>query len=113
MKLQEYGMRRTITLILIGTAIATMLGSVIMTNKKQYEFIIKTQQDLILRMSNLNDWHLDANKKVMRTETDNWYLRWKVDYLEEKIKEHLPNIALYNKDDMLFDQVKKEQHDKN
>jgi len=33
--------------------------------------------------------------------------------LEEKIKEHLPNIALYNKDDMLFDQVKKEQHDKN
>ena len=38
-------------------------------------------------MSNLNDWHLDANKKVMRTETDNWYLRWKVDYLEKKIKE--------------------------
>jgi|TARA_B100001964_G_scaffold10856_1_gene11565 ABC-type microcin C transport system permease subunit YejE len=83
-------------------------------NKKDFEFIIKTQQDLILRMLSLNDWHLEANKKVMHTETDNWYLRWKVDYLEKKIKEHLPNIALYNKDDMLFDQIKKEQqHDKN
>ena len=78
-----------------------------MTNKKQYEFIIKTQQDLIHKLFSLNDWTLMANKKVMSTETDNWYLKWKVDYLEKRIKEHFSNTALYDKDDALFNEIKK------
>ena len=55
----------------------------------------------------------------MSTETDNWYLKWKVGYLEQKIKEHLPNTALYHEDDDLFNEIKKgmnshkEQNDKN
>ena len=55
----------------------------------------------------------------MKAETDNWYLEWKVGYLEQKIKENLPNTALYHKDDDLFNEIKKgmnshkEQNDKN
>ena len=90
-----------------------------MTNKKQYEFIIKALQELIEKSFSLNEWSLDANKKVMSTETDNWYLKWKVGYLERKIKENLPNTALYHEDDDLFNEIKKgmnshkEQNDKN
>ena len=78
-----------------------------MNYKKSYEFIINTQQDLIRKLFVQNDWTLEANKKVMKTETDNWYLEWKVDYLEKKIKEHLPGVALYDKDDGLFNEIKK------
>ena len=90
-----------------------------MTNKKQYEFIIKALQELIEKSFSLNEWSLNANKKVMSTETDNWYLKWKVGYLEQKIKENLPNTALYHEDDDLFNEIKKgmnshkEQNDKN
>ena len=77
-------------------------------NKKQYEFIIKAHQDLIEKSFSLNEWSLEANKKVMSTETDNHYLRWKVDYLEKKIRDHLPEVALYDKDDEEFNRIKKD-----
>ena len=78
-----------------------------MKNKKQYEFIIKALQELIEKSFSLNEWSLNANKKVMSTETDNYYLRWKVEYLEKKIRDHLPNTELYHKDDDLFNEIKK------
>ena len=90
-----------------------------MKNKKQSEFIIKALQDLHQKTVVQYDWCLEANKKVMSTETDNWYLKWKVGYLEQKIKENLPNTALYHEDDDLFNEIKKgmnshkEQNDKN
>ena len=77
-------------------------------NKKQYEFIIKALQDLLQKTVAQYDWCLEANKKVMSTETDNHYLRWKVDYLEKKIRDHLPEVALYDKDDEEFNRIKKD-----
>ena len=79
-----------------------------MKNKKQYEFIIKTLQDLLQKTVTQYDWCLEQNKKVMSTETDNHYLRWKVDYLEKKIRDHLPEVALYDKDDEEFNRIKKD-----
>jgi len=79
-----------------------------MKNKKQYEFIIKTLQDLLQKTVTQYDWCLEQNKKVMSTETDNHYLRWKVDYLEKKIRDHLPEVALYEKDDEEFNRIKKD-----
>jgi len=87
--------------------------------KTSLEFIIKTQQDLIHKLFSLNDWTLESNKKVMNTETQNWYLEWKVSYLEKWIKKHIPNATLYDKDDETFNKIKKglnsdkEQSDKN
>ena len=90
-----------------------------MKKNKQSEFIIKALQDLHQRTVVQYDWCLEQNKKVMSTDTDNWYLKWKVGYLEQKIKENLPNTALYHEDDDLFNEIKKgmnshkEQNDKN
>ena len=75
--------------------------------KTSLEFIIKALQDLHQKTVAQYDWTLEQNKKVISTETDNWYLKWKVGYLEQKIKEHLPNTALYHKDDALFNEIKK------
>ena len=73
--------------------------------KTNQEFIIKALQDLLQKTVAQYEWCLEANKKVMRTETDNWYLKWKVGYLEQRIKEHLPNADLYHKDDALFEEL--------
>ena len=87
-----------------------------MTNKKQYEFIIKALQELIEKSFSLNEWSLDANKKVMSTETQNHYLEWRVDYLEKRIKEHFKkhgpvagdHPGLYDKDNADFERLKQE-----
>ena len=76
--------------------------------KTSLEFIIKALQDLLQKTVSQYDWTLEQNKKVMSTETDNWYLKWKVGYLEQKIRDHLPEVALYHKDDEEFNRIKKD-----
>ncbi len=78
--------------------------------KNNPEFIIKALQDLHQKTVTQYDWTLEQNKKVMSTETENWYLRWKVGYLEQRIKEHLPDLALYDKDDEEFNRIKKDMN---
>ena len=66
----------------------------IKTNK---DFFINSQQLIIVRLMKLLDWVLECEKKVHRAETDSWYLNWKVDYLEKKLKEL--KVPLYADDD--------------
>jgi len=66
----------------------------IKTNK---DFFLKSQQQLIVRLMKLLDWVLECEKKVHKAETDSWYLNWKVDYLEKKLKEM--KVPLYADDD--------------
>ena len=66
----------------------------IKTNK---DFFINSQQQIIVRLMKLLDWVLECEKKVHRAETDSWYLNWKVDYLEKKLKEL--KVPLYADDD--------------
>ena len=65
--------------------------------KSNKEFFLKSQQQLIVRLMKLLDWVLECEKKVHRAETDSWYLNWKVDYLEKKLKEM--KVPLYSEDD--------------
>ena len=58
------------------------------SNLKHLKNIAVLQKNLIEKLFSLCEWSLDANKKIMRTETNNWYLKWKVDYLEKKIRQH-------------------------
>lgn len=55
---------------------------------KDLNSIINNQQILIQKLFDICDWSISVHKKVMRTETDNYYLKWKVNYLEKKIREH-------------------------
>ena len=65
--------------------------------KSNKDFFINSQQQLIVRLMKLLDWVLECEKKVHRAETDSWYLNWKVDYLEKKLKEL--KVPLYADDD--------------
>ena len=65
--------------------------------KSNKDFFINSQQQLIVRLMKLLDWVLECEKKVHRAETDSWYLNWKVDYLEKKLKEM--KVPLYADDD--------------
>ena len=52
-----------------------------MTVTSNKDFLLKSTMQLNVRL----------------TETDSWYLNWKVDYLEKKLKEL--NVPLYADDD--------------
>tara|TARA_R110000824_G_scaffold239237_1_gene427966 strand:+ start:1044 stop:1325 length:282 start_codon:yes stop_codon:yes gene_type:complete len=54
--------------------------------------LIKAQRYMIDRLIDMQASLLANNKKVMQTESNNWYLKWRADYFENKLKEHEPNI---------------------
>ena len=61
------------------------------------DFLLKSTQQLNVRLMKLLDWVLDCEKRMHTAETDSWYLNWKVGYLEKKLKEL--NVPLYADDD--------------
>ena len=62
--------------------------------KNTLEFVIKVQQDLINRLTCLNEFSLSTQRKFLNSASDNWYLCWKVGYLIQKIKQHMPEEVL-------------------
>ena len=74
--------------------------------KTSLEFIIKVQQDIINRLSHINDWSLSTRRKFLNSAHDNWYLGWKVDYLLKKIKKHIPEETLHENEDELLEVIK-------
>ena len=65
--------------------------------KNNKDFFLQSQQQLIIRLMKLLDWVLNCEKRMHKAETDSWYLNWKVDYLEKKLKEM--KVPLYAEDD--------------
>ena len=65
--------------------------------KSDKDFLLKSTQQLNVRLMKLLDWVLDCEKRMHKAETDSWYLQWKVDYLEKKLKEL--KVPLYADDD--------------
>jgi hypothetical protein len=65
--------------------------------KNNKDFFLQSQQQLIIRLMKLLDWVLNCEKRMHKAETDSWYLQWKVDYLEKKLKEL--KVPLYAEDD--------------
>jgi hypothetical protein len=65
--------------------------------KNNKDFFLQSQQQLIIRLMKLLDWVLNCEKRMHKAETDSWYLQWKVDYLEKKLKEL--KVPLYADDD--------------
>ena len=65
--------------------------------KSDKDFLLKSTQQLNVRLMKVIDWMLDCEKRMHTAETDSWYLNWKVSYLEKKLKEL--DIPLYSEDD--------------
>tara|TARA_R100000008_G_C3482157_1_gene114403 strand:- start:247 stop:513 length:267 start_codon:yes stop_codon:yes gene_type:complete len=65
--------------------------------KNNKDFFLQSQQQLIIRLMKLLDWVLNCEKRMHKAETDSWYMSWKVNYLEKKLKEL--KVPLYADDD--------------
>ena len=68
-----------------------------MTVTSNKDFLLKSTMQLNVRLMKLLDWTLDCEKRMHRAETDSWYLNWKVEYLEKKLKEL--KVPIYADDD--------------
>ena len=65
--------------------------------KSDKDFLLKSSQQMNVRLMKLLDWVLACQKRMSKAETDVWYLNWKVGYLEKRLKE--TDIPLYAEDD--------------
>ena len=65
--------------------------------KSDKDFLLKSAQQMNVRLMKLLDWVLASQKRMSKAETDAWYLNWKVGYLEKRLKE--TDIPLYAEDD--------------
>ena len=65
--------------------------------KSDKDFLLKTSQQMNIRLMKLLDWVMKSQKRLNDAETDKWYLNWKVGYLEKRLKES--EISLYADDD--------------
>ncbi len=65
---------------------------------------------ILLRMSDkINNWFVETNRNYMKLEEQNYYLKWKNEYLEKWIKKNNPDAKLFAEDSSEYDAIKKEQ----
>ena len=83
---------------------------------KQYKKVISLYEDLIKKHEHVNSWFIETNRNYMKLEEQNYYLKWKVEYLEKHIKKNNPDAKLYAEDDSEYQELKKDvkgvMHDK-
>ena len=65
--------------------------------KSDKDFMLKSQQQLIVRLMKLLDWVMQSQKKLNDAETEKWYLNWRSGYLEKKLREL--NVPIFEDDD--------------
>ena len=74
---------------------------------KEYKEVINHYKNLLKQTIHLNDWFHDLNKRYMKIEEQNHYLKFKVSYLEKWIYKHSPKAKLYKDDPSGYDELKK------
>ena len=57
----------------------------------------------------MNNWFVETNRKYMQLEEQNYYLKWKNEYLEKWIKKNNPDAKLFSEDSSEYDEIKKEK----
>ena len=67
---------------------------------------------ILLRMSDkINNWFVETNRNYMKLEEQNYYLKWKNEYLEKWIKKNNPDAKLYKEDDSEYESYKGVKHE--
>ena len=59
----------------------------------------------------INSWFIETNRKYMTIEQDNYYLKWRSEYLEKWIKKNNPDAKLFKEDSSEYDAIKEEKSD--
>ena len=76
--------------------------------QKNYKKIINHYEDLLNKHEHINSWFIETNRNFMKLEEQNYYLKWKNEYLEKWIKKNNPDAKLFKEDSSEFDELSNE-----
>ena len=78
---------------------------------KQYEKLINLYNGLLDKHEHINKWFTKTNFQYMKLEEQNYYLKWRVEYLEKWIKKNNPDAKLYKEDNSEYESYKGVKHE--
>ena len=76
---------------------------------KHFKQLVNEYRHLLKMSDKINNWFIETNRKYMVIEQDNYYLKWKNEYLEKWIKKNNPKAKLFKEDGSEYDAIRKEK----
>jgi hypothetical protein len=79
--------------------------------EKHLKKLLNRYEKLLEVSDKINSWFIETNRKYMTIEQDNYYLKWRSEYLEKWIKKNNPDAKLFKEDSSEYDAIKEEKSD--
>ena len=79
--------------------------------EKHCKKLLNRYEKLLEVSDKMNSWFIETNRKYMTIEQDNYYLKWRSEYLEKWIKKNNPDAKLFKEDSSEYDAIKEEKSD--
>ena len=79
--------------------------------EKHLKQLLKEYKHLLKMSDKIQNWFIETNRKYMTIEQDNYYLKWRSEYLEKWIKKNNPDAKLFKEDSSEYDAIKEEKSD--
>ena len=77
--------------------------------EKHLKKLLNRYEKLLEVSDIMNSWFIETNRKYMTIEQDNYYLKWRSEYLEKWIKKNNPDAKLFKEDSSEYDAIRKEK----
>ena len=79
--------------------------------EKHLKKLLNRYEKLLEVSDKMISWFIETNRKYMTIEQDNYYLKWRSEYLEKWIKKNNPDAKLFKEDSSEYDAIKEEKSD--
>ena len=76
---------------------------------KQLKQLLKEYKHLLRMSDKIQNWFVETNRKYMQLEEQNYYLKWKNQYLEQWIRKNHPDAKIFLEDSSEYDAIRKEK----
>ena len=75
---------------------------------KHFKQLLNEYKHLLRISAKIQNWFVETNRNYMKLEEQNYYLKWKNEYLEKWIKKNNPDAKLFKEDSSEFDELSNE-----
>ncbi len=78
---------------------------------KHFKQLLNEYKHLLRISAKIQNWFVETNRNYMKLEEQNYYLKWKNDYLEMWIRKNNPDAKLFAEDGSEYKEIKEKSHD--
>ena len=78
---------------------------------KHFKQLLNEYKHLLRISAKIQNWFVETNRNYMKLEEQNYYLKWKNDYLERWIRKNNPDAKLFAEDGSEYKEIKEKSRD--